>query len=458
MTSAGLPMPVCGRVDGQDRLIDADPPLAALQRRAGGASDGLLAVPQLAAVARLARRLGIPVMRGVVAADGDLDLDLWVRAEPEQDAVRLAIHSWSERPSHRPHPASSAEREHDFLRAGADWLWETDAELRITMLSSAAAGAIGESPASMLGQPLTRLFALEEAGDGAFPILAALAAQTRFELQPAELRGGDRRRLRLSGVPLHDGQGRFGGFRGLAVADQPDDAVASRVEEEPDRADAFGARLDHALRSPLDRIVSMAQRISDRSDGPLRGKYQVYAGDIADAGRHLLALVDDLVDLQAVERPDFRPQLEPIDLADVARRSAGLLSVRAADRQVRVEVPADNEVLPATGDFRRALQILLNLIGNAVRYSPPGGAVWVRAEREGATAVVIVADQGKGIAQEDQARIFEKFERVDPSEPGGTGLGLYIARRLARAMGGDIVVESAPGQGARFTFSLPAGS
>jgi signal transduction histidine kinase len=98
----------------------------------------------------------------------------------------------------------------------------------------------------------------------------------------------------------------------------------------------------------------------------------------------------------------------------------------------------------------------MNLLTNAIRYSPEGGEVWIRTDREGDLAALIICDQGKGIAAEDQERIFEKFERVDPSEPGGTGLGLYIARRLARAMGGDIAVDSAPGQGARFTFTLPA--
>ena len=97
----------------------------------------------------------------------------------------------------------------------------------------------------------------------------------------------------------------------------------------------------------------------------------------------------------------------------------------------------------------------MNLITNAIRYSPDGGQVWIRPELEGDLAAIIVADQGKGISLEDQERIFDKFERVDPNEPGGTGLGLYIARRLARAMGGDVSVDSAPGQGARFTFTLP---
>jgi signal transduction histidine kinase len=103
------------------------------------------------------------------------------------------------------------------------------------------------------------------------------------------------------------------------------------------------------------------------------------------------------------------------------------------------------------------LQILVNMIGNAVRYSPPGGTIWIRAERESGIAALIVADQGPGIALADQARIFDKFERVDPAEPGGSGLGLYISRRLARAMAGDLAVDSAPGKGARFILTLPAG-
>jgi signal transduction histidine kinase len=170
----------------------------------------------------------------------------------------------------------------------------------------------------------------------------------------------------------------------------------------------------------------------------------------------LLGLVDDLIDLQAVERPDFRIEAESIDLADIARRAAGLLGVRARDRSVKIDPPASDEALPVRGDFRRALQIMVNLVGNAVRYSPEGSSVWVRCEEEGDLAAVIVADQGKGIDPADHDRIFAKFERVDQSEPGGSGLGLYISRQLARAMGGDITVDSAPGQGARFVLTLPS--
>jgi signal transduction histidine kinase len=450
--------PVAGRVDAEGRLVAADPPLAALQAQAGGDEGGVLAVPQIAALARLARRLGITISRAAIAADGEQDVDLWVRAEPRGDEIALAITGWSGRPARPPAPAAPAEREADFLRAAADWMWETDDTLRLTQLSPGAAAAIGRNPGEFVGKQLTRLFRFRESDDGALPILTALAEHKGFEAQLAELRGGRKGRYLLSGVPLIDGMGRFAGFRGAAAALRAQPGGPPANDPAAPRApggNAFGERLDSALRGPLAHIIDAAERLRAQPEGPLRRDYAGYAGDIAAAGRHLLALVDDLVDLQAIERPDFRPEAEALDLADIARRAAGLLAVRAADRNVTIDGPGEGESLPATGDFTRALQVMMNLITNAIRYTPEGGQVWLRPEREEDIAAIIVADQGKGIAAADQERIFERFERVDISEPGGTGLGLYIARRLARFMGGDVSVDSAPGQGARFTFTLP---
>ena len=446
---------VHGRVDAQGRLIEADPLLLGLQLRAGGQSGGMIAVPQIATLARLAQRLGILISRGVTAADGEEDVDLWVRARPEQDEVRLTIGGWTARPARPPAHASAIEREADFLRASADWLWETDAEMRLVSLSAAAEAAIGMAAGSMIGRPLTGLFRLAENADGDMPLLGGLSAHRGFEGQHAILRETGAG-VTLSAVPMLDGTGRFSGFRGSAIG-RAEAAPIAAAEPPPLVEDAFGERLDHALRQPLGRIIAQAETISAQNDGPLRRDYADYATDIASAGRHLLALVDDLVDLHAIERADYRPLIEDVDLADIARRAAGLLAVRAADRMVRIDRPGADDILPARGEFKRVLQILVNLIGNAVRYSPDGGMVWIRSEQEGDLAVVIVADQGKGLDPADHARIFEKFERVDESEPGGSGLGLYIARKLARAMGGDITVDSAPGQGARFMLSLPAG-
>ena len=122
--------PVTGRVDSEGRLVAADPPLAELNARAGGGE--MLSVPQIAALARLARRLGITISRAAVAADGERDLDLWVRAEPEGEDVALSITGWEARPAPPPAAAAPAERESDFLRAAADWIWETDETLRLT--------------------------------------------------------------------------------------------------------------------------------------------------------------------------------------------------------------------------------------------------------------------------------------------------------------------------------------
>ncbi len=450
--------PVSGRLDGEGRLIEADPPLAALHEHAGGRPGGTLAVPQIATLARLARRLGIIVARPAIAADGERDIDLWVRAEPQGPDVALEISGWTVRAST---PAAAPEeesgREADFERAAADWTFETDEMLGLTHVSAGAA-SLGFADGTLIGRRLTHLLRFRESADGALPILMALAERTRFDGQIAELPGGAR--FLLSGVPLIDGMGRFAGFRGSASRLEGEAAIEAPALEltSADQVDsaAFGERLDDALRTPLNHIVAAAELLRAQDDGPLRREYAAYAGDIASAGRHLLAMVDDLVDLQAIERSDFRPETDRIDLADIARRAAGLLSVRASERGVRIDKPGEADSLPATGEFRRVLQIMMNLLVNAIRYSPEGGMVWIRFEREGDAASVTVADLGKGIAPDDQARIFDKFERVDPTEAGGTGLGLYIARRLARAMGGDLVVDSAPGQGARFTLTLPA--
>jgi signal transduction histidine kinase len=447
---AGLP-PVHGFVDRDGRLVDAGPRLGDLNTRAGGALGEPFAVPQVAVLARLAQRLGITVARHVLVADGPDEVELWVRADPVEDGVRLELSGWKLRAPWTP-PVDPARRDRDLLLQGADWWWETDATLRLTAL---AAGAVqhGVAPENALGKPLASLFALEMDAEGAMPMLGVLTVHQSFEGQAATVRVTGQA-VTLSALPTLNAEGLFAGYIG-AVRAETREAPQPADDRPGDPLDAFSARLDRALRTPLGRIIANADSIHAQTEGPIRRDYADYASDIASAGRHLLGLVDDLVDLQAVERPDFAPAAEPIDLADIGRRAAGLLGVRAAERGVKIDAPQDLDKAPATGEFKRVLQVLVNLIGNAVRYSPDGGMVWIRTHRDRGTAVIIVADQGKGIAPEDQVRIFEKFERVDPSEPGGSGLGLYIARRLARAMGGDLTVDSALGQGARFMLTLP---
>lgn len=444
--------PVNGRIDDQGRLVESDPPLLRLQERAGGVAGGMLALPQLATLARLSRRLGIAISRQLVVGYGDQDVDLWVRVSPDKDGVDLSITGWQEMVPAQPSPGIDALRWRDFSRATADWIVETDAMLRITQPPSNLPGAIG--------QPIEALFTMSSDGEGVSAIMAAARCADRFEDDGATFLLGAGIPVRIAGVPLIGG-----GIEGLAGyqllvsrRDVPLPLGGPRLPDPVPLDEAFGSQLSRAMREPLDRIIRHADSISGRGDGPVRRDYAAYAEDIAGAGRHLLALVDDLVDLHTIERPDFRPEADRVDLLDIAQRAAGLLMVRAAGANVRIDGPLPDQRVGARGDFRRILQILINLLSNAIRHSPLGGTVWIRCEAEDGIAAVIVADAGEGIAPGDQERVFERFERLGLRDGTGSGLGLYISRRLARAMGGDLGVDSGRGQGARFVLTLPVES
>jgi two-component sensor histidine kinase len=433
-----------GRVDANGRLIAADPLFLRFQEAAGSAMGSELAVPALVRLAGLARSLQVSVARQLVVADARGTFDAAASAHCEAGDVIITMtdlelrgprDAWRETLDDEDTPIKSV--------ASGPWTWSVDEQLHLTSGPDAIQPSVGLS--------FDTVFRLLEGEGGIMPLLMGLATRRSFSGQPAMLRDNPSVEYLLSGTPIFSDTDNFMGFSGMAV---PADALAPSVEALPFDTQ-FSVRLDGALRAPLGRITAEADLIRAQNEGPLRYDYADYAGDIASAARHLLGLIDDLGDLEAIERPDYRPDIETIDLADIVRRAAGLLQVRAIDSGVKIDRPDFDEVLPARGEFRRVLQIMVNLIGNAVRYSPQGGMVWLRTEIDEDSAVVIVADLGKGISIDNQERIFEKFERVDPSEPGGTGLGLYIARRLARSMGGDIVVDSAPGQGARFVLTLP---
>lgn len=164
-----------------------------------------------------------------------------------------------------------------------------------------------------------------------------------------------------------------------------------------------------------------------------------------------------------VETPGFTTASEPVDLADAASRAAGILGVRAQNRDTALVVSGNHGEAVATAEFRRVLQILLNLIGNAIAYSPAGSTVSITAADADAGRVAVwVADEGPGVTPEQAERIFDKFERLGRDADGskgkdtGSGLGLFISRRLAEAMGGTLTVTGAEGGGALFRLELPA--
>lgn len=442
MASAPSEPAVCGRVDQAGRLVAADPQLEALQREAGSALGQMLALPQIAAVAQLARKLGIPVARPAVAAAAEHDFDLWVRATPEGGDVLLAIEGWQQRPPAGPRLAGLLGGVAEGEASQPQLEWSTDEELRVIALSAELAEYLSVDLGEAAGQPLTRILRLEEDEAGEMPLVSAAASRREFSGQRARSRADDTRTIMLSGEVVTGADGNFAGFRGTAAAEG-----ATAASGEQHRSTAFDDALNEALRSPLDRIIATAERIVERSDGPLRSDYASYGGDIAAAARHLLSVIQSM-------RQEAADSHRMIDLAALAAEAVVLIESAAEERQVTIELQAERS-LPASGEERAVIQILINLVANAVRHSPDGGAVTLSFERTAGTASVCVSDNGPGIDPADQQRIFERFERADPRE-GGTGLGLAISRRLARSMGGDVTLESAPGLGARFTLTLPS--
>jgi anti-sigma regulatory factor (Ser/Thr protein kinase) len=435
-----LPQPVLGRVDAVGRLVDADPALAELQVEAGSQVGAKLALPQLAAVARLVRKLGISVSRPAVVAARDHDVEMWVRAEPDGEDVVLAIEKWKQRPSSPPRLEIAASDD-ELIGKAIRNSWATDAELRLTAVSAELGQLLGVESGKAIGEPLTRLLRLEEGEDGDMPLLTALGARTAFAGQAASARNSAGQRMLLSGEPIRDEGGRFAGFRGRAL---PDHVPLPEAANEGLGVPTIDPALDQALRSPLSRIIQAAEGIVDRSDGPLRSDYAAYAGDIAAAAKHLLSVIHSMVD----QPPE---STAVVDLAALAGDAIALVQPQADERQVALSLRGDASI-HVHGERRGVIQILVNLLGNAVRHSPEGGAVTLELSKTAAMASATIVDEGKGIAEADQERIFEKFERLE--DGGGAGLGLSIARRLARSMGGEISLASAPGEGARFTLSL----
>ncbi len=436
-------VPISGRVDQEGRLVEADAPLERLQVEAGSALGRPLALPQLAALARAAASLGVPLSRALVAADSHHDLDLFVRAEPRSDSVVLTIERWVSRPAAPPRLSLvESMAEDDQVTAASAFEFVTDEGLNLIEISSALADLVGRDAKACIGQPLTALFRLVEESDGAMPLLAALATRAPVDAQRAVVRGGAADEYLIDADPLTDAAGKFIGFQALIRREGEFADVSAQGTP------TFDESLDEALRSPLARIISAADHIVERGDGPLRSDYANYASDIAAAGRHLLSVIKSMGDSDAAAA-------QRVDLAKLSDEAVALVQPLADARRIELAVETLDVPMLANGEARAIVQVLVNILGNAIRHSPDHGTVAVVFERDGGECRITIADQGPGIARNDQQRIFERYERVGDL-PDGSGLGLAISQRLARSMRGDITLESAPGEGARFTLTLPA--
>jgi signal transduction histidine kinase/DNA-binding NarL/FixJ family response regulator len=233
----------------------------------------------------------------------------------------------------------------------------------------------------------------------------------------------------------------------------------SRHSEEVDRLkNAFIANMSHEIRTPLNSVLALTQLLREGVAGPLTVDQRKYLQVIERNGQALLHLINDVLDLSRIEAGHLEMDAQSVDLVAHIEAVVSALSPLATAKNLDLVVKKPPSVAPARADPDRVRQILTNLIGNAIKFTDEGGQVLVCAEDHPESVVVIVIDTGVGIPEGLQEKIFQEFYQVDQTlvrRQGGTGLGLAIARRLARLMGGDIIVESVLRRGSRFSLTLP---
>ena len=354
----------------------------------------------------------------------------------------------------------------NYAEMASDWFWEQGANLRFSWTSAT-------SPTHRIGGISAGMTRWEIAGvDPTDPGWAAhivdLHAHRPFRDFRYERVGiaGDVRHVSVSGAPVFDADDQFAGYRGIGRDVTGDVEAARELREARDRAETankakseFLANMSHELRTPLNAIIGFSELIAGQPFGKIEPRYAAFAEDIQSSGKHLLDLINDLLDMSKIEAGQFELADERIELAPLVRSCANMVAPRAAEGRVTIGIA---DALPRSvlrADRRAVRQIVLNLMSNAVKFTPAGGSVAVRLEVAEDGMAVVVEDTGIGIPKDALARLCEPFQQADASigrRFGGTGLGLAITQKLLALHGGTLRFDSEPGRGTTVWALFPA--
>ncbi len=221
----------------------------------------------------------------------------------------------------------------------------------------------------------------------------------------------------------------------------------------------FLANMSHELRTPLNAIIGFSEVLQQQMFGELNEQQLGYVDDVLDAGRHLLSLINDILDLAKVEAGRMELELADVSLAQTLQSGLTMQGERATRDGITLDLTVDPGEIVIQADERKLRQVVFNLLSNAVKFTPPGGRIDVSAQMTDGVVEVAVTDTGSGIAPEDQELIFEEFQQARGGDAGkrqqGTGLGLPLSRKFIELHGGRLWVESAEGEGSTFRFTLP---
>jgi signal transduction histidine kinase len=230
-----------------------------------------------------------------------------------------------------------------------------------------------------------------------------------------------------------------------------------QLEEASQHKSQFLANMSHELRTPLNAILGYTELMADGAYGEPSEKMLGVLKRLEAQGKHLLGLINDVLDLSKIEAGQLVLELSDYSVQDIAQTVRSTLEPLAADKKLGFKVEVAPQLPPGHGDGRRLTQVLINLVGNAIKFTD-AGEVAIKAEANNGSFHVSVRDTGPGISAVDQAKLFQEFQQADNAitrKKGGTGLGLAISKRIIEMHGGKIWVESQPGQGSTFAFTLP---
>jgi signal transduction histidine kinase len=230
-----------------------------------------------------------------------------------------------------------------------------------------------------------------------------------------------------------------------------------QLEEASQHKSQFLANMSHELRTPLNAILGYTELMADGAYGEPSEKMLGILKRLEANGKHLLGLINDVLDLSKIEAGQLVLELSDYCVQDIAQTVRSTLEPLATDKKLAFKVEVASKLPPGRGDGRRLTQVLINLVGNAIKFTD-AGEVAIRAEANNGSFHVSVRDTGPGISAADQAKLFQEFQQADNAitrKKGGTGLGLAISKRIIEMHGGRIWVESQPGQGSTFAFTLP---
>jgi signal transduction histidine kinase len=220
----------------------------------------------------------------------------------------------------------------------------------------------------------------------------------------------------------------------------------------------FLANMSHELRTPLNAIIGFSEVLLEKMFGEVNEKQLDYLQDIHSSGKHLLSLINDILDLSKIEAGRMDLDIAEFDLRSALQNAMTLVKERAQRHGIELNLETDEAIGAFRADERKFKQIMLNLLSNAVKFTPEGGKIGVRARPVGNAVEIAVTDTGVGIAAEDQESVFDEFKQVGrdyTKKAEGTGLGLALTKRFVELHGGSIRLASTPGQGSTFTVTIP---